>query len=291
MNERDFTLLNDYFNGLLAPDDAQAVEARAATEAEFGEEFSLRQQMEAYPRRAALRKSFTDTLTAVETDFFQEKASKTPDIQPPMTAKVNRMRWLAAAAALVLLAVAVWFISSPEPAEYNQYAQHVPLSLTLRGAADQAASEAENAFNEKNYPAALAALNRLLAEQPDTLTKDTATVDPSRTSISYLVEPDTLTYGTAGLVSEPPVQRNNNLTAQLYKGICLIELDRTADARAILVPIANDTSALRIEATWYVALSYLKEKNTAACRDELLKIPSGDVRYEQAQVLLKKLKE
>lgn len=249
MNERDFTLLNDYFNGLLAPDDAQAVEARAATDAEFGEEFSLRQQMEAYPRRAALRKSFTDTLTAVETDFFQEKEGKKPEIQPPMTAKVNRMRWLAAAAALALLAVAVWFISSPEPAEYNQYAQHVPLSLTLRGAADQAASEAESAFNEKNYPAAFAALDRLLAEQPD------------------------------------------NLTAQLYKGICLIELDRTADARAILVPIANDTSALRIEATWYVALSYLKEKNTAACRAELLKIPSGDVRYEQAQALLKKLKE
>ena len=249
MNERDFTLLNDYFNGLLAPDDAQAVEARAVTDAEFGEEFALRQQMEAYPRRAAQRKSFTDTLTAVEMDFFHEKAGKAPDIQPTMTAKVNRMRWLAAAAALVLLAVAVWFISSPEPAEYNQYAQHVPLSLTLRGAADQAASEAEDAFNEKNYPAAFAALDRLLAEQPD------------------------------------------NLTAQLYKGICLIELDRTADARAILVPIANDTSALRIEATWYVALSYLKEKNTAACQNELSKIPPSDVRFEQAQALLKKLGE
>ena len=249
MNERDFTLLNDYFNGLLAPDDAQAVEARAATDAEFGEEFALRQEMEAYPRRAAHRKSFTDTLTAVEMDFFQEKASKTPETRPAMTARVSRMRWLAAAAALVLLAVAVWFLRTPEPVEYNQYAQHIPLSLTLRGVADQAASEAESAFNEKNYPAAFAALDRLLVEQP------------------------------------------TNLTAQLYKGICLVELDRTAEARAVLVPIANDTSALRIEAAWYVALSYLKEKNTAMCRSELSKIPPGDMRYEQAQALLKKLRQ
>lgn len=248
MNERDFTLLNDYFNGLLAPDDAQAVEARAAADAEFGEEFALRQEMEAYPRRAAQRKSFTDTLTAVETDFFQEKTGKMPKIQPNMTAKVSRMRWLAAAASILLLAVAVWFIRTPEkPAEYTQYAQHIPLSLTLRGVADEAASEAESAFNEKNYPAAFAALDRLLVEQP------------------------------------------TNLTAQLYKGICLVELDRTAEARAVLVPIANDTSALRIEAAWYVALSYLKEKNTAMCRSELSKIPPGDMRYEQAQALLKKL--
>lgn len=247
MNERDFTLINDYFNGLLSPGDAQAVEARAAADAEFGVEFALRQQMEAFPRRAAQRKVFADTLTAVEADFFQEKKMEAPESQPTMTARVNRMRWLAAAASLALVAAAVWFFTSPGEPSYRQYAQHAPLSLTSRGAADQMAGEAEAAFTKKDYAAALAALDRLLAEQPD------------------------------------------NLTAQLYKGICLIELDRAADARAVLEPMASGLSALRSEAVWYVALSYLKEKNTAACRNELSKIPAGDMRYGQAQELLKKL--
>ena len=247
MNEQDFALLDNYFNGLLAPDDARAVEARAASEAGFGEEFALRQEMEAFPRRAAQRQAFTDTLTAVGADFFQEKKSERVKNLPPMTAKISRIRWLAAAASLALVAVAVWFITSTGSPSYRQFAQHDAPSFTVRGAADQAASEAETAFNAGNYAAALDALDRLLAEQPG---------DP---------------------------------TALLYKGICLIELDRTAEARAVLEPMASGSSALRSEAVWYVALSFLKDKNTAACSAELLKIAPGEGRYEQAQTLLKKL--
>lgn len=247
MNERDFTLLNDYFNGLLAPDEARSVEARAASEAEFGQEFDLRRRMEAFPRRAAQRQVFADILAAVGTDFFQEKKLETPENQTTMTAKVNRMRWLAVAASVALVAIAVWFFARESSPSYRQYAQHDTPSFTIRGAADQAAGEAEKAFDEKNYAAALSALERLLTVQSD---------DP---------------------------------TALLYKGICLIELDHIGEARAVLAPMADGNSALRGEARWYVALSFLKEKNSAACRTELLKIPAEEARYEQAQELLKKL--
>ena len=247
MNEQDFSILDNYFNGLLSPEKAQVVEARAASDAEFGQEFALRQQMEAFPRRAAQRRAFADTLTTVSADFFQEEKSEAPENQPHITAKVTRLRWLAAAASLVLAVAAVWFFTSTGAPEYRQYAQHTPLSLTPRGDADEAANEADAAFNGKNYAAALSALDRLLTQQPD------------------------------------------NVIAQLYKGICLIELDRAAEARGLLAPMASGSSALRSEAVWYVALSFLKEKNTAACRGELSKIPSGDARYGQAQELLKKL--
>jgi hypothetical protein len=76
MNERDTTLLNDYFNGLLSPSDAQLVRDRAAAEPGFGQEFSLREEMEAFPRRAEQRKQFTDTLVSVEKDFFQENSGE-----------------------------------------------------------------------------------------------------------------------------------------------------------------------------------------------------------------------
>ena len=247
MNEQDFSLLDDYFNGLLAPDEARTVETRAAADAVCGRAFELRRQMEAFPFRTARRKDLSDTLAKVSTDFFQEKGIETTENQPRMTARVTRLRWLAAAASLALLAIAVWFFTSTGSPSNRQYAQHAPLSLTVRGAADQAATAAEAAFSAKDYAAALAALDRLLAEQAD---------DP---------------------------------TALLYKGICLIELNRSGEARAVLEPMADGNSALRSEAQWYVALSYLEEKNAAACKAALLKIAPGEKRYDQAQELSKKL--
>ena len=248
MNEQDFTLLNDYFNGQLSPSDAQQVRERAAADPDFSQEFSLRQEMEAFPRRAAQRRAFTDTLVAVEKDFFRENAAENSQAPPRMTVKINWGRRLAVAATVLLLISAYWFFSQPATPEYRQYAQHAPLSLTVRGVADQSISDAEKAFAAKDYAGALAPLERIL------------TADPG------------------------------NITAQLYKGICLLELGRPAEARATWVTIANGQSALRSEAEWYIALSYLKEKNYAACKTALQNIESGADRYKDAEALLKKLK-
>ena len=248
MNTQDNALLDKYFNGLLSPEEAEAVRARAASDAEFAQEFELRQQFEAFPRRAARRKAFAGTLETVGADFFRENEAERPEVSP-MTAKVNLRRWMAAAASVLLLAVASWFFLFPGQPSYSKYAQHAPLSLTLRGVSNEAASAAEADFNAKRYDGALAALDQVLAAQPD------------------------------------------NLTAQLYKSICLIELNRASEARTVLQPITDGTSALRAEAIWYVALSYLKENNTAACRSALLRLREGEDHYEQAQEILKKLGE
>ncbi len=84
-------------------------------------------------------------------------------------------------------------------------------------------------------------------------------------------------------------QNPDDLIAGLYKGICLIELNRTTEARNVLQPIAGGTSALRSEAQWYMALSYLKDNNPSPCKAALLDISAGADRYETAQKLLKKL--
>lgn len=248
MNEQDFELLNNYFNGLLSAEDAGAVRARTATDGEFAREFALREQMEAFPQRDVRRRALAGNLASVGADFFLEKEGETTE-RPALTAsKVNWRRWVAAAASVLLVAVAAWFLAVPTRPDYGQYAQHEPLSLTLRGVADQAASTAEADFNAKNYAGALTALEQLLKEQP------------------------------------------GNLTGRLYQGICLIELGRGAEARAVLTPMADGNTALKGEAIWYVALSYLKDKDTAGCRAALLRLREGDDHYEQAQQLLKKLK-
>jgi len=247
MNERDSTLLNDYFNGLLSPEDAQAVRDRAASDPAFGEEFSLRLEMEDFPRRAELRKGFKDVLSTIEKDFFQENLVTEVPAQQPMTAKVNWGRWVAAAASVALLAGAYWFFTRSGVPDYRQYADYAPLSLTVRGVADQTVSEAEKAFAAKNYSQALSALERLLSMEPD------------------------------------------HVTAKLYKGICLLELDRAAEARAVWQPIIDGQSALRGDAIWYSGLSYLKEKNYSACKQVMQSIEPGADHFEKAQELLKDL--
>jgi anti-sigma-K factor RskA len=246
MNEQDNTLLNDYFNGLLPSAEAEQVQARARTDAAFAAEFALREKMEAWPRQAAQRQALADNLATLGADFFAEKTLGAPAPPPALRARVNWSRWaLAAAAAVALLLAATWFFRQPSGPLYEQYAgRHAPLALVGRGAGDDAAAQAESAFNQKNYAAALAALDRLLAAQPA------------------------------------------HSTAQLYRGICLLELRRPAEARAALSALAAGTSALRADAQWYVALAFLQEKNMGECRAALRQIAPGEAHYEEAARLL-----
>ena len=242
MNERDSTLLDNYFNGLLAPEEARDVQARVASDPDFREEFSLREEMEAFPKKETERNALLDLLKEVGKDYFKDEVTKTPQIK---IVRNNVRRWIALAASVTLIAAAVWFFTkSAEKPTYQQYAQHTPLSLTVMGDTEQAKTDAETAFNQKDYGKALTALDQVLTDEPD------------------------------------------NIKAKLSRGICLLELNRTAEARAVFEPLAAGSSALKADAIWYVALSYLKENNLAACKAELSKIAAGEAHYAEAQEIL-----
>lgn len=243
MNERDAILLDQYFNGLLTPGEARSVEARADSDPAFGEEFSLRQAMEAFPRKEAERETMVDLLKTIGKDYFKDEISDSPGLK---VVRNNLRRWLALAASLALIAVAIWFLRQPEPKTptYQEYARHAPLSLTVMGETEQVRTEAEAAFRQKDYSGALAALDQVLVAEP------------------------------------------GNVKASFYRGICLLELDRTAEARAVFEPFAAGSSALREDAAWYVALSFLKEQNIEACKTELAKIRPGEAHYKEAQEIL-----
>lgn len=245
MNEQDFTLLDDYFNGLLSPEMVASVETRLQTDTEFAREFALRQKLEAFPARETKRQQMRATLRDLGAEYFAENNQT---IAPPLRAKVNYTRWFAAAAAVTLLLMAAWWLLRPSTSLYEQYASNEPLHFTERGAADTDAATAETAFNAGKYEEALSALDRMLQQKPD------------------------------------------NLRAQLAKGICLLELNRPAEARATLHALANGSSALQQEAIWYVALSYVRENDPAQAKATLSKLAPGDPHYDTAQALLKKLK-
>ncbi len=246
MNEQDYSLLQDYFNGLLPEAEANAVIRRTQTDAAFAEAFALQQEMESFPLRQSQRADFISSLKSIENEYFIQYKSRATHRQdaPVLRVKTNWNRWLAMAAVMIGVAAVIWLIRPQNTLNYTQFAQHAPLAIVERGSTDNNAAQAQSAFNQGQYERALPLLDQVIAAQP-------------------------------GLT-----------VAQLYKGICLIELNRQADARQILELIANGSTALQNEARWYVGLSYLKENNLDACRETLRKIPADDPRYEQVKKIL-----
>jgi len=166
MNERDITLLDQYFNGLLTAEEQRAVEARTEADPVFGADFSLRRKMEAFPRQEAAREALVTTLQSVGAEFFQSAQSDKPELR---VSRNNLQRWIVLAASLALVAAAIWFFSQPGTPVYEQYAQHPSLSLTVMGETEQAKTEAETAFAQQNYERAMLALEQVLMAEPDNL--------------------------------------------------------------------------------------------------------------------------
>jgi hypothetical protein len=80
-----------------------------------------------------------------------------------------------------------------------------------------------------------------------------------------------------------------NSFVQYYYAIALLQNDHIEKARIQLSVLYDGTSIFKNDAAFYMALSYLKEKNKAVCKDWLNKVPAGTATWFKAQELLKKL--
>ena len=89
----------------------------------------------------------------------------------------------------------------------------------------------------------------------------------------------------AQLIQKDP----NQVEWNLYSGISNIELNNYEKADELLTDIANENSAYKTKAIWYLALSKLKQNDLEACVDVLKTIPEDADDYERAQNLLNKL--
>jgi len=84
-------------------------------------------------------------------------------------------------------------------------------------------------------------------------------------------------------------EKPGDLQAELYLGICLLETGQYADARAVFTKISQTQSSFMDFGQWYLALSYLKEGDKAACRRVLLELPEESEFFQKAQDLLKQV--
>ena len=74
-----------------------------------------------------------------------------------------------------------------------------------------------------------------------------------------------------------------------FYAIALIETNKYAKAETLLKEIQSGTSVYKEKATWYLALSNLKQKKLEECKIYLKQIPTDAEDYDNAQKLLKRL--
>lgn len=90
-------------------------------------------------------------------------------------------------------------------------------------------------------------------------------------------------------LAEVVQQQPNNTYAAFYLGVALMQTDQLIQARAIFERLIRGGSAFKYDATFYEALSFLKENDKETAKDWLEKIPADAPQYAKAQELMKKL--
>jgi len=93
----------------------------------------------------------------------------------------------------------------------------------------------------------------------------------------------------AGILQKEYELKPDNSLVAYYYAVSLIETGSVEGARTILTKIYNGESVFKYDAAYYIALSYIKEKNNQEALAWLAKIPQGTSNYDKAQELTKKL--
>lgn len=93
----------------------------------------------------------------------------------------------------------------------------------------------------------------------------------------------------ADLLAKLAQQQPGNAMINYYYGLSLIETDQLEKSRGILSNLANGESVFKYDASYALALSYLKEGKKEECKTWLQKIPQGTAPYQKAKDLLSEL--
>ncbi|PSL27021.1 tetratricopeptide repeat protein [Chitinophaga ginsengisoli] len=85
-----------------------------------------------------------------------------------------------------------------------------------------------------------------------------------------------------GLLNQIIVRDSLNTTARYYRGISLVDEGNLAEARKDLQTVFNSHSPFRYDAAFYMALSYIRERDKQQCLEWVLKIPENAPIYWKA---------
>ena len=246
MEELRYIEFESYLKNELTEIEKIAFEEKLQSDADFKQEFEIYKALETSLsskfKNEESEQELRKTLTNLGTQFIKEEVSTKK--KSKVISLFNYKKLMVAASIAILISFFIFKNGNPV---YSDFANHTNLEFTVRGDNNQTITNAETAFNAKNYKTAFAQLTVLEAQFP------------------------------------------NDIEIQLYKGICLLEMDKFSQAETIFETISRGNSAFLTKATWYKALSYLKQEQFEACKNTLKTIPESAEEYTQAKKLLRKL--
>lgn len=238
MNEELYLLFENYLSNSLAEAQRQELENLLENDHDIQEKFEIYKSLN----------GFLETKFSIETNQFKTnlKSISNENFSNTASPKVIAFKsWYYAVAATVVLAIGTWFMMQGDPT-YDTFNQHENAAFTERGSVIKNLKLAQDAFNAKNYAAAVINFEIVLKEY-------------NRPEIIY------------------------------FYAIALLEVNQFDASETVLKHLQAGESIYKDKATWYLALSSLKQKKYENCKAILIKIPADSEDFDKAQKLLKDL--
>lgn len=248
--EELYERIEDYLDGQMEEADRTAFEAALKSDAQLSEAFELvSEARERLGRQWAEEKADAE-LVATLRQLGQHHFHTVAETTANRPWVVRHWPKLAAAAAFAGILIWLgWPAGDPDARLYAQYREYPEAAFVTRS----------NAPDEAEMAQATSAFNAGQYEAALPILQRKVQAEPEQSE------------------------------ARLFLAICLIETGRGADARSQLDQLVKGGGAWVSDARWYLALSYLKEKDRPRCVETLRGIPPDDPHYANAQALLKKL--
>ena len=239
MNEERYILFGQYLENELSAEEKTNFEKQLAEDQELASAFEIFKEMNLHLEikfgNATELNAFKKNIKSISEEHFKSKKIKVVSFKP----------WQYAIAASVAILVGLFVFQNINPS-FDDYNNPEMATFTERGDVNEDLKLAQDAFNAKNYKAA----------------------------IPYF---------------EVILKGNNGSEIQYFYAVSLLEENQFQKAETNLMDLKLGTSIYATKATWYLALSKLKQKDYKSCKEILLTIPDNYDDYEQVQELLNEL--
>lgn len=239
MNEERYILFENYLSNELSAEEKTNFDKQLAEDPEFASAFEifkeLNQHLENKFGNANELKAFKKNLKSISKEHFKTKKPKVVAFKP----------WQYAIAASVAILVGLFVFQNINPS-FEDYNNPEMATFIERGDVNENLKLAQDAFNAKNYKAAIPYFEAILK------------------------------------VNKAP-------EIQYFYAVSLLEDNQFQKAETNLSELKSGTSIYKNKATWYLALSKLKQEEYKSCKEILLTIPDDFEDYDQVQELLNEL--
>lgn len=239
MNEERYILFDQYLQGEMTVEEKDSFEKQLAEDPELSSEFETFKEVQLRLKNKfeleEETEAFKANLTTISDKHFNTNKPKVVVMRP----------WFYAAAASIIVLFGLFFFDYNNPT-FADYDNPEPASFVERGDTNATLKEAQTAFNDGKYAAAIPLFEEILKE-------------------------------------------NKTPEIQYFYGVALLEESKYPKAESIFNELRSGTSAYKEKATWNLALSKLKQKKYAACKEILETISQDYENYDDVEKLLDEL--